>query len=232
MKKIFFILLAIFLVVGLSACTNNKPDNQVPSLLDDDSGAFNNNLLNPESLGLSTSNQINNMRTLPNQTDLASEYNQAVIKTNLGDITVKFYADVSPVTVNNFLNLAQMGFYNGTKFHRVIKDFMIQGGDPNSKGDDLNIYGTGGPDYRFGDEINNRPLILGSLAMANAGPNTNGSQFFIVTADATPWLDGMHTNFGEVVSGLEVVKKIENVTVGPRDIPVDAVVVTGVELLQ
>lgn len=224
MKKILIIILTVFLVVGLSACTNNETNNN--------ESTNNNGLLNPISSDLDPSNQVNNMRTLPNQTDLAKEYSQAVIKTNLGDITVKFYDDVSPATVNNFLNLAQDNFYNNTKFHRVIKDFMIQAGDPNSRGDDLNAYGTGGPDYRFGDEINNRPLVLGSLAMANAGPNTNGSQFFIVTAEATPWLDGMHTNFGEVVSGLEVVRNIENVTTGPRDIPVDPVIITGIELLQ
>ena len=231
-KKIFFILLMIFLVTGLSACTNNTSYSNQDKKLNEDFNTLNNNLLNSNNSELSTSNQMNNMRTLPNQTDLALEYSQAIIKTNLGDITVKFYADVSPVTVNNFLNLAQAGFYNGTKFHRVIKDFMIQGGDPNSKGDDLNIYGTGGPDYRFGDEINNRPLVLGSLAMANAGPNTNGSQFFIVTAEATPWLDGLHTNFGEVVSGLEIVRNIENVTTGPRDIPVDAIIIISIELLS
>lgn len=180
----------------------------------------------------SPSNQVTNMRTISGQSDLALEYSQARIKTNLGDIIVKFYNEESPVTVNNFLNLAQSGFYNGTKFHRVIKDFMIQGGDPNSKTDDTMSYGTGGPEYRFADEINNRKLVAGSLAMANAGPGTNGSQFFIVTAPETPWLDGMHTNFGEVVSGMDVVKAIEAVETGVRDIPVTPVVVEAVELMK
>ena len=107
------------------------------------------------------------------------------------------------------MNLVKDGFYTGTKFHRVITDFMIQGGCPNSKDDDWSDDGTGGPGYYFQDEINNHPLVRGSLAMANGGANTNGSQFFIVTAEATPWLDGKHTNFGKVVSGMDVVDKIE-----------------------
>ncbi|HZJ40811.1 MAG TPA: peptidylprolyl isomerase [Candidatus Saccharimonadales bacterium] len=170
------------------------------------------------------------IRILDNQKDLAAEYSQAIIKTSLGDITVKFYNSDSPITVNNFMNLAQQGFYNGTKFHRVIKDFMIQGGDPNSKETDTNMYGTGDPGYKFADEFNSHKLIAGSLAMANSGPNTNGSQFFIVTLAETPWLDGMHTNFGEVVDGLDVVKNIEGVATGARDIPVADVVVNSIEL--
>ena len=142
--------------------------------------------------------------------DLTKEYSQAIFKTSLGNITVKFYSEDSPITVNNFLNLAKKGFYNNTKFHRVIKDFMIQGGDPLSKEDSIaSRWGTGGPGYKFEDEFNNHKLIRGSLAMANSGPNTNGSQFFIVTADATPWLDKKHTNFGEVVDGIDIVEKIE-----------------------
>ena len=172
------------------------------------------------------------MNSPDKQEDLLAEYSQALIKTNYGDIQVKFYSDLAPVTVNNFLNLAKNGFYNGTKFHRVIKDFMIQGGDPLSKGNEVALYGTGGPGYQFADEFNNRPLVSGSLAMANSGPNTNGSQFFIVTAPETPWLDGRHTNFGEVVSGLEVVKQIEATATGANDRPLDAVVINSLELLK
>lgn len=181
--------------------------------------AQNNNMINPEQF-----------------TDLTKEYSQAIIKTSLGNIQVKFYASDSPFTVNNFLNLAKLGFYNGTKFHRVIKDFMIQGGDPLSKESDSSLWGTGGPGYRFKDEFNNHPLVAGSLAMANAGPNTNGSQFFIVTASATPWLDGHHTNFGEVVSGMDIVKKIEGVeTVDPAnhiDRPVKDITINSIELVK
>jgi len=224
MKKIFYIL-SLMLVAGLlTACTNN---NQQTSNLNQ-----NTNLdLNPGlDLGLETNNQ-NNM-SISNQADLIKEYSQAVINTSLGEITVKFYAEESPVTVNNFLNLAQAGFYDNTKFHRVIKDFMIQAGDPNSKEANTNLYGTGGPGYKFADEINNRKLVAGSLAMANSGPNTNGSQFFIVTAPETPWLDGMHTNFGEVISGMDVVKQIEAVETGERDIPTTPVIINNIQLLK
>jgi cyclophilin family peptidyl-prolyl cis-trans isomerase len=152
---------------------------------------------------------------------------QATIQTNLGDITVKFYAE-SPTTVANFIKLAQAEFYNGVKFHRVIKDFMIQGGDPNSKDDDWSNDGRGGPGYTFADEINQHPLVRGSLAMANAGPNTNGSQFFIVTAESTPWLDGKHTNFGQVTGGLEVVEKIAATPVNDNDHPLQDIIIKGI----
>lgn len=164
--------------------------------------------------------------------NLAAQFNSAIIKTNFGDITVKFYDKESPITVNNFMNLAKAGFYNGTKFHRVMKDFMIQGGDPLSKDDDWSNDGTGGPGYKFQDEINQHKLIKGSLAMANSGPNTNGSQFFIVTAAATAWLDGKHTNFGYVTGGLGVVEKIEKVNVNGNDHPTEDVIVNSVELIK
>ncbi|HDQ23202.1 MAG TPA: peptidylprolyl isomerase [Candidatus Uhrbacteria bacterium] len=154
------------------------------------------------------------------------------MKTNLGDIKVEFYSDDSPITVNNFLNLAKQGFYNGTKFHRVIKGFMIQGGDPLTKFDNQAVYGTGGPEYRFNDEFNQHKLVRGSLAMANSGSNTNGSQFFIVTAIDTPWLDGRHTNFGYVVSGMEAVDAIEGVEVNERDIPLENIIIESIELLK
>ncbi len=164
--------------------------------------------------------------------NLAVEYSAAVIKTNFGDIKVKFYAQDSPITVNNFLNLAKQGFYDKTKFHRVIKDFMIQGGDPNSKDDDWSNDGMGGPGYKFQDEFNDHKLVRGSLAMANSGPNTNGSQFFIVTADATPWLDGKHTNFGEVTEGMDTVDKIEAVAVNENSHPTEDVVINSIELIK
>lgn len=164
--------------------------------------------------------------------NLAAQFNSAIIKTNFGDITVKFYIQESPVTVNNFLNLAKAGFYNGTKFHRVIKDFMVQGGDPNSKDDDWSNDGAGGPGYQFQDEINQHKLVKGSLAMANSGPNTNGSQFFIVTAAATSWLDGKHTNFGYVDGGLEAVEKINKVQVNENDHPTEDVIINSVELVK
>ena len=167
-----------------------------------------------------------------NYEDLVSLYSKAKIKTNLGTIEVKFYNSESPKTVNNFLNLAQSGFYNGVKFHRIIKDFMIQAGDPLTKESNTMLYGTGGPGYTFEDEINNHKLVAGSFAMANAGKNTNGSQFFIVTAEATPWLDGNHTNFGQVVSGMDVVKKMEAADTNARDLPLNDIVILEVELLK
>lgn len=160
-----------------------------------------------------------------------SQFQEATISTNKGDIVVRLYGADAPKTVENFAKLANEGFYNGTKFHRVIKGFMIQGGDPLSKNDkDKSRWGTGGPGYQFEDEINARKLVRGSLAMANAGPNTNGSQFFIVTADATPWLDGKHTNFGEVISGMDVVSAIESVPTEPGDRPVEPVVITKISV--
>ncbi|MCK4540366.1 peptidylprolyl isomerase [Candidatus Parcubacteria bacterium] len=165
--------------------------------------------------------------------DLAREHESAIIKTNLGDIKVKFYNEISPITVNNFLNLAKDGFYDGTRFHRVINDFMIQGGDPNSK--DLskkNLWGTGDPGYKFADEFNNEKLIRGSLAMANSGPDTNGSQFFIVTAEATSWLDGKHTNFGEIIAGMDVVEKIEAGETDARDCPLEDIIIESIELVK
>src|SRR3990172_4437246 len=135
---------------------------------------------------------------------------EVLLKTNFGMIELSLYRDKAPNTVDNFLKLTKSGFYDGTRFHRVIKGFMIQGGDPNSKDDDWSNDGIGGPGYVFKDEINSNKIIRGVLAMANAGPNTNGSQFFIVTAESAPWLDGKHTIFGKVIGGIDVVDKIEN----------------------
>ncbi len=163
---------------------------------------------------------------------LSEAYKGAILKTNLGDITVEFYGTDSPNTVDNFLKLAQDGFYDGTKFHRVIKDFMIQGGDPNSKDDDWSNDGMGGPGYKFADEFNSHKLVRGSLAMANSGADTNGSQFFIVTAAATPWLDGKHTNFGQVVKGMEVVDKIGNLPKNENNHPTEDATIDSIELVK
>ncbi len=155
----------------------------------------------------------------------------AILKTSLGDIEVVFFGKEAPKTVENFTKLSETGFYAGTKFHRVIKGFMIQGGDPFSKDDAQQArWGTGGPGYAFGDEINPNKLVRGVLAMANSGPGTNGSQFFIVTAQATPWLDGHHTVFGKVVKGMDIVEKIENTAIGPNDVPRTPMVVESITL--
>ncbi|MBI2483501.1 peptidylprolyl isomerase [Candidatus Uhrbacteria bacterium] len=147
--------------------------------------------------------------------------------TNLGVIELELFAVDAPKTVENFVTLAQKGYYNGTMFHRVIPDFMIQGGDPLTKErpKDIRVHGTGGPGYTFADEINAHPLVRGSLAMANAGPNTNGSQFFIVTAESTPWLNGKHTNFGRVISGMEVVDRIAQMKTNAENHPLQDVII-------
>ena len=128
---------------------------------------------------------------------------QATLHTNAGPITVEFHDEDAPKTVENFRKLAADGFYDGLVFHRVIPDFMVQGGCPEGTG-------TGGPGYQFEDEFNDNKVVRGALAMANAGPNTNGSQFFIVTTDAAPWLDGKHTVFGKVTDGMDAVDAIES----------------------
>jgi peptidyl-prolyl cis-trans isomerase B (cyclophilin B) len=148
---------------------------------------------------------------------------EAVLHTNAGPITVQFHDDDAPKTVENFRKLAGEGFYDGLTFHRVITDFMIQGGCPEGTG-------TGGPGYKFEDEFNQHKVERGALAMANAGPNTNGSQFFIVTTEAAPWLDGKHTVFGRVTEGMDAVDAIEGTPTGAGDRPVEPQVIERVEL--
>jgi peptidyl-prolyl cis-trans isomerase B (cyclophilin B) len=147
----------------------------------------------------------------------------AVLHTNHGPVEVELYDEDAPKTVENFRKLAGDGFYDGVIFHRVIKDFMIQGGDPTGTG-------TGGPGYTFEDEFNDHKVERGALAMANAGPNTNGSQFFIVTTAEAPWLDGKHTVFGRVTGGMDAVDSIESAETDARDKPVADAVIARVEL--
>lgn len=157
----------------------------------------------------------------------------ATLHTNKGDITIQFSPETTPNTVANFIKLAQAGFYDNTKFHRVIKGFMIQGGDPLSKDDSqMARWGTGGPGYAFADEIGpTNHNDVGTIAMANAGPNTNGSQFFINVAPNN-FLDTKHTVFGKVTAGLDVVMAISNVATGAQDRPTDPVIISGVTLSQ
>jgi peptidyl-prolyl cis-trans isomerase B (cyclophilin B) len=149
----------------------------------------------------------------------------ATLHTNHGAITIELFEDDAPTTVANFVKLAGDGFYDGVVFHRVIPDFMIQGGDPTGTG-------RGGPGYTFEDEINEHKVERGALAMANAGPNTNGSQFFIVTTVAAPWLDGKHTVFGRVTSGMDVVDAISDLETDAQDKPRQPVVIERVALAQ
>jgi cyclophilin family peptidyl-prolyl cis-trans isomerase len=147
----------------------------------------------------------------------------ATIRTTEGSITVELFDEDAPQTVANFKKLAGDGFYDGVIFHRVIKEFMIQGGDPTGTG-------TGGPGYTFEDEINDHKVVRGALAMANAGPNTNGSQFFIVTTSEAPWLDGKHTVYGRVTDGMDVVDRIEATDTDGRDRPREDIAIEAIDL--
>src|SRR5690242_10608243 len=146
----------------------------------------------------------------------------ATMQTNHGAIELELFDDDAPKTVENFVKLSRDGFYDGVIFHRVIQDFMIQGGDPTGTG-------TGGPGYQFEDEFNDHKVERGVLAMANAGPNTNGSQFFIVTTESAPWLDGKHTVFGRVTNGMDVVDAIEGVATDGNDRPREDVVIERID---
>ena len=148
---------------------------------------------------------------------------RATLHTTHGEIALELFDDDAPKTVENFRRLAADGFYDGTIFHRVIRDFMVQGGDPEGTG-------RGGPGYTFDDEPNEHKVERGAVAMANAGPNTNGSQFFLVTAKQAPWLDGKHTVFGHVVDGMDVVDAIEAVPTGAQDRPTEDVRIERVVL--
>jgi cyclophilin family peptidyl-prolyl cis-trans isomerase len=147
----------------------------------------------------------------------------ANLNTTHGTIAIELFDDDAPKTVENFRKLAGDGFYDGLSFHRVIPDFMIQGGCPQGTG-------TGGPGYTFEDEFNQHKVVRGALAMANAGPNTNGSQFFLVTIDAAPWLDGKHTVFGQVTAGMDAVDSIEALPTGAQDRPLDLPQIESIEL--
>jgi peptidylprolyl isomerase len=164
---------------------------------------------------------------LMNEQDLpVNDLPKVILETNHGNIEIELFSDKAPNTVDNFLKLSQEGFYDGTRFHRVIAGFMLQGGCPNSKDVALkNLWGMGDPGYRFNCEIHNENFnVKGTISMANAGPNTNGSQFFINVGN-NDWLNRGHTVFGRVISGMDVVEKISTTKTGPRDIPVEEVVI-------
>ena len=169
-------------------------------------------------------NEVKTIKVMPETKQFVT------LETSLGNIDLELYPEKAPKTVENFVKLAGSNFYDNTKFHRVIKGFMIQGGDPYTKGEDESVYGTGGPGYKFADEPNDLPMVAGMLAMANSGPDTNGSQFFIITATSTPWLVGHHTVFGKVTAGMDVVTKIENTKTGVNDLPVTPVIVNKVDV--
>lgn len=175
----------------------------------------------------------NNSLSGNNPSKVVKKNMKAVIKTNLGEIELELYSNDAPNTVANFVKLAKAGFYNKTKFHRVMKGFMIQGGDPLTIYDsEKEFWGTGGPGYKFSDEIHaNNRNIMGSIAMANSGPNTNGSQFFINTVDNN-YLDKKHTVFGKVTAGMEVVTSIENTATDENDRPINPIIVQTVDIIE
>lgn len=237
--KFALLTLIIALAIAFSGCSTDKIKeseekiNKAQENLNNKAQEIQKNLENTTGQAQEKAQQevskINNL--LP--TTMKYQEEQIVsIKTNQGEIKVKLYTPDAPKTVNNFLSLVEKDFYNDTLFHRVIKDFMIQGGDPLSKEADWSVHGTGGPGYTFEDEFNEHKLVRGSLAMANSGPNTNGSQFFIVTAEETPWLNGKHTNFGEVIEGMEIVDKIEAMETDGRDHPVKDVKIESIEIIE
>jgi cyclophilin family peptidyl-prolyl cis-trans isomerase len=248
MKNKLSILLIMIFVLTLSACSQKeegvKKDsvgNYVPEMIDLSEKAKNEvqEITEKENEKINNLINENNMEEQKNPnipTDLANKYSTALIKTNMGDIKVEFYSEAAPLTVNNFLNLAQKEFYNGVKFHRVIKGFMIQAGDPFSKDDaKKDLWGTGGPGYKFEDELTGKEKYLqGTLAMANSGPNTNGSQFFIVTAGPSVSLPPAYTVFGKVVEGMDTALKIENVKTlrpGQLDRPEEDVTIEKIDVL-
>lgn len=222
-KSLNFVLLAFVIIVGFLLYKNFSQNPELTTT----------NLEQAETEKAQENNKEKEIKEIVKNNNLNMNANpQIVLHTNFGDITLELFADEAPKTVENFLKLARKNFYDGTLFHRVIKHFMIQGGDPLTKSQPSNwaIHGTGGPGYSFADEINDVKLVRGVLAMANAGPNTNGSQFFIITAPATDWLDGKHTPFGKVITGMEVVDKIENVKVNENAHPLEDVRIESVEL--
>ncbi len=188
---------------------------------------------NEEILPAITTDTLATLQSVSGDIEPISHTVRATIKTTKGDIEIELYGADAPRTVGNFVKLARTDFYDGTTFHRVIPNFMIQGGDIFSRDPAARAHhGTGGPGYTFADEINNRLLVRGSVAMANSGPHTNGSQFFIVTADATPHLDGKHTNFSSVVSGMDIVDAISAVETDEADNPIERVEIIDVVISE
>lgn len=226
-KQVLTIIGVSVLILGaIGFWTHSKQVESTPPLLVDSEKL--DGPLAPEELEINNPTISNNMNRV------------AIFDTNKGTIKLELFEDQMPITTANFIKLAEEGFYDGTKFHRVISDFMIQGGDPNSKGSDSGTYGTGGPGYTIQDEFVAGPLLTntrGTIAMANTGqPNSGGSQFFINTKDNT-FLDfdkepfsSRHPVFGRVIDGMDVVDAINGVLTGPRDVPVDPVIINSVTI--
>jgi cyclophilin family peptidyl-prolyl cis-trans isomerase len=220
-KLILSIVVIIIFIAGIWYFVGKKPDNSVKN------EESTNSVVPTET---DTTAQKEETKPITNVTKDVKTMT-ATIHTSMGDIEVEFYPNIAPNAVDNFAKLAKSGFYDGVKFHRVIKDFMIQAGDPLSKDDSkMAEWGTGGPGYKFADEITPESKNdLGTLAMANSGPNTNGSQFYI-NAKANNFLDGKYVVFGKVTKGLDVVLAIDNVKTVPGDRPVTPVLIKSISL--
>lgn len=212
--------LAVILILGVGAYFGYQAMQEEPAQTTTET-------LNYDANNTSTENtQVTEQTPTPPASTTETEAPASTViafETSQGNFKVTLDGKAAPKTVANFVKLANEGFYNGLIFHRVIEDFMIQGGDPAGNG-------TGGPGYQFEDEFNSNKAVRGAIAMANSGPNTNGSQFFIITSEATPWLDGKHTVFGRVTAGMDVIDKIEGVETGPMDRPVKDVIMTKVSV--
>ncbi len=236
MKKTMSIIFLVSTVFIFSACSQKKDTISDPI---SDPGGYVSDMVDinkkaAQDIQSAVDKENEKLTNALNENNMNEEKTQLVlIKTNLGDIKVELF-DSAPKTAKNFSDLAQKGFYDGTKFHRVIKGFMIQAGDPLSKDDSQkSMWGTGGPGYKFNDELTGKEKYLqGTLAMANSGPNTNGSQFFIVTASPGAQLPPAYTVFGKVVSGMDIALKIENVQTAPNDQPIEDVVIENVTVLE
>lgn len=226
LKMIITAIVASAIMIGLLVYWQNS-HNQSPSLIENSDEAIN-GPFTPEEQRVNNPNPNNNMNPV------------AIIKTNKGEVQLELFADQMPITTDNFIKLSESGFYNDTKFHRVIDGFMIQGGDPNSKGADESIYGTGGPGYTIQDEFVSGDLLTntrGTISMANTGqPNSGGSQFFINLVDNTGLdfdkepLSSRHPVFGRVIKGMDIVDSIGKVETKGGDIPVDPVIIESVTI--
>ena len=247
---LMFLLIGLFLLIRFGSRSGDVEETS-ESLLSEHSlsdtaqnqaDSDNLNTTSPDDLDFG--NKKEEPKNMPNTTDLESKSTQqeqksppaftlkdgvdykAVIQTSMGNIKVDLFEQETPLTVNNFVHLANTAFFDDLIFHRVIPDFMIQGGDPKGNG-------TGGPGYSFEDEIvSGQHLLKGSLAMANSGKNTNGSQFFIVVKDKTPWLDKVHTNFGKIIEGQDIADEISLVAAGANDKPLEDVIIETVVILE
>lgn len=214
MKKLGYFALGIsFVIVGVGLYINKDFSNKGNEALQ---------------ASLETTQQITKLNE-----DIMKERPIIEFETNKGTITVELFSDLSPNTASKIVKYAKEGVYDKTLFHRVMENFMIQGGDPNTKDPSkADLYGTGDAGEKFDDEINDEPLVKGSFAMANSGPDTNGSQFFIVTTASTPWLDGAHTNVGKVIGGFDIAETISTVPTAGQARPVEDVKIISAKVVK